>query len=418
MFSSIFITNKTSIDNNSKRHIFEVFVLLLLSQPFVIRQLFPLPSGIKILFFFCALFGLEMMICNKRLINTRLLFVFIIQIISWAFFMLFHGDRLYIDRIIFLLFSCEFFILFYKEELLRSFLRVYNNIILLMAIGGVIAFFLVLFGVLQPLFEYINIDGRSGYFFGFTFTNTYFGNIIRYAGLFDEPGAMAYWGMFAIIINKLFFKNSKYEIVLAMCLCFTFSLAFFIQILVYILLFHIDIHNFKNTILVLLLITGISFCFYKTKDTSFDLYEYTFKRLEIDESTGLLEGDNRTELADNAKDIFINNPIMGIGPKTASEFGTTITDNPFETLAVDGIVGTIITYLPLLLLLFLNFTNKSIIIKIVIILAIGYAQRPFHYNCLHYLMLFSLYKMVLIEKANSNMSICKNIHKQKIIKYA
>ena len=71
-------------------------------------------------------------------------------------------------------------------------------------------------------------------------------------------------------------------------------------------------------------------------------------------------------------------------------------DNPFEILAKDGIIGLVVTYLPLLVVL-LKFSrrNKDVFFAGLILTA-GYLQRPFHVNLLHNLMLYGF--VILIYK--------------------
>ena len=95
----------------------------------------------------------------------------------------------------------------------------------------------------------------------------------------------------------------------------------------------------------------------------------------------------RYELAEEAKQTFMSNPFFGIGAKKMDE-GTYMGDNPYETLAKDGIIGTVVTYLPLLFLLY-KYRRKDVL-SAVIVLSAGYAQRPFHMNLIHCLFLYML----------------------------
>ena len=71
-------------------------------------------------------------------------------------------------------------------------------------------------------------------------------------------------------------------------------------------------------------------------------------------------------------------------------------DNPYELLAKDGILGMLITYLPLLWCgLSLRTYRKRKVLFGIFILMLGYMQRPFHVNMMHYMMLFSFMYMTL-----------------------
>ena len=92
--------------------------------------------------------------------------------------------------------------------------KTYDVWLVVQAISGTIGILLVLGGLLQPIFKFVEMDMRPGYFFGLFTTNTYFGGLVRNAGFYDEPGALAFWGIYALIINKMFVKNTKIEILL------------------------------------------------------------------------------------------------------------------------------------------------------------------------------------------------------------
>lgn len=63
--------------------------------------------------------------------------------------------------------------------------------------------------IIAAYFKFVEMDMRPGYFFGLFTTNTYFGGLVRNAGFYDEPGALAFWGIYALIINKMFVKTQK-----------------------------------------------------------------------------------------------------------------------------------------------------------------------------------------------------------------
>ena len=67
--------------------------------------------------------------------------------------------------------------------------------------------------------------------------------ILRIAGFFDEPGTMAFFLVFALLINKVVFNSKKNEILILISGFFTFSLAFYIIGFFYLLFFYF---NFKS----------------------------------------------------------------------------------------------------------------------------------------------------------------------------
>lgn len=271
-----------------------------------------------------------------------------------------------------------------------------------MAIGGAITFILVFCSLIDPLFTFTNQDTRTAYCFGLTCTNTYFGNIIRYSGYFDESGAICNWGIFAILFNKLFFNNRKFEILLVICLALSFSLAFYIQILLYFMLFYSK--NLKRLIwtgsVLLIMILSI----YNFTDRDGAIYQLTFARFEYDESSGNMKGNSRADLIEKAKSYFLINPVLGAGAENIGKIEY-MDDNPYETLAKDGVIGTLFMYIPLLFIIYYGRKNKEILCAI-IILVFGYLQRPYHVDLIHPSMLYSFLALVLINK-ESNIIIHK-----------
>ena len=109
--------------------------------------------------------------------------------------------------------------------------------------------------------------------------------------------------------------------------------------------------------------------------------------LTVERFAGGTIRSGRTEMTAEAKQIFQESPIIGIGAKNLNERGY-FDDNPYEIPAKDGIIGVLITYLPLLIVLFkYGLRDKKVLFAVLILMA-GYLQRPFHVNLLHSMMLY------------------------------
>ncbi len=374
-----------------------VFFILVSAYPFAFCQFIPLPA-INILgfAFFLILFGL--LAWRRKLYSLPLVFnaIFFIQLLIWGFYAVYHSDSSYITRVCFLsvAYMSLLFIHNYSIKGIMGFLNIYRWMILFFAIGGTITFFLVLFDLLDPFFYYTNQDGRVAAFYGLTCTNAFYGTIIRYAGFFDEPGAMAYWGVFALIINRLFFYDTKYEKYLMICLAFTFSMAYYIQLCLF--LFYVK-NKFKALLVFLAVVVTLIFCVQLMKDTDYDISALTIGRFETNSRTGDVAGDNRSELSKLAQEQFLKAPIFGIGAIRMNEIAY-MADNPFEILAKDGIVGELVTYLPLLLIFCWGIKKRRIeCLTSALILFVGYQQRPFHVDLVHPIILYALTISVLLE---------------------
>jgi hypothetical protein len=365
------------------------FLLLISYYPYVFCQFIPFPNVLILSLGFMTAFSLLLLAKRKIVMFPKIVnYIAIIHTVFCLAFFVFHHDSSYLTRIILFLVSYLAIFALYNVNGLGDFMKSYGRFILLMAIGGCLCFFLILFFSYSPLFVFENIDGRTAYCFGITCTNTYLGNIIRYSGFFDEPGAMAYWGMFALLFSRLFFPNSKYDNLLIVLLLLTFSLAYYIQLFFYLLFFRI---RSKKDFLVLIFLGSIIFGItYFSRSSEFDIYRLTFARLELDEDTGIA-GNNRADPTEEAKKNFLSNPIIGIGAKKMENMDY-MADNPYEILAKDGIIGWIVTYLPLLVILMYRCRDKRYLYAI-FILMIGYLQRPFHINFVHYIVLYAFFVM-------------------------
>jgi hypothetical protein len=256
-----------------------------------------------------------------------------------------------------------------------EFIKTYNFWLTFQTVAGAIGFVLVIIGLLDPISKFTEMDGRSGYFYGLFTTNAVFVGFIRNAGFYDEPGSLAVWGIFALLLNKLYINNKKIEYFLIFGLVSTLSMAYFIQVFAYLFFFYKNqrIKILLPTILLLLVLKGLA-----TYNEGLDYA--IFGRFTIDKQTGNLSGDNRTELAERTWKIFKTSPMIGVG---ATNLANTISAkegfvgaNFFFNWAADGLLGVVVTYIPLLYLLKLGQRKQQYTYAFIIIL-LGYLQRPY-----------------------------------------
>jgi len=298
-----------------------------------------------------------------------------------------------------------------KKGGLIPFMRKYNVWILIMAILGSIAFVLVTFFGLSPIsIAEDRGDEREIFNYGLTFSKTiqYGFQTIRYSGFFDEPGAMGYWGMFALLFNKAFIKSNKMEWLLIVFVSLTFSMGFYLQLLIYLLVFNVNFKNIGPSLIILVTVTiGIAIL-YSTKGTDNDwFYERTIGRVETiidaaDEANSALETDNRAEMTELAKKEFHDNPLFG---SSTSEY---ILDNIYEPLARYGIVGSAFILFPFISLLLGALKRKDYdVFKVMLVLCASFVHRPFHNFILYYFMLYCL--IVMSKERWAEMSIQRRL---------
>lgn len=388
-----------------KNKIGKIVILILLftlfcSYPYVFNRFVGLPSSTVVwVISFLIMTILLVALVSKKTTNRHIsndepqkipkefIAVCVLQSIIWLFYASYHGDSAYITRIFFILYSFVAISALQKSIGVSAFIKTNNYIIQWQVILGVIAFFLIFIGILGPVITFDNEDGREAYFYGLTCSNAVYGNVARIAGFFDEPGALAAWGMYALIFNKLFIGNKKVEYFLLFGLISTLSLAYFAQVALYILFFYRK--NTKVIIPVTILLALIFVLIYKQGSDS-EMYLRTFERVDM----AINGKTNRDVMVDNAKYAFMQNPAFGIGASNADKFDS-LTDNPYETLATDGVIGTIFIYLPLIVALLVCKLNKRVLAAIVV-LAVGYLQRPFHISPMHYLHIYCFLYLTIV----------------------
>jgi hypothetical protein len=264
----------------------------------------------------------------------------------------------------------------------------------LMVILGAIAFVLGLMGKIEVFSIHENIGNGTAYNFILTYSNTItvIGKsiIIRVASFFDEPGTFAYFITFTLLINKIYGFSQKMEWILIVGGICTLSLAFYITIILYLILFYGNWKKFKYFFLGLVIISSL---FLYINNSRYDspnnakIYELTIGRTkQTQESDKIVSGDNRSELFAIAFEAFIDSPIIGQGIGYREDvngkyykiyFGA----NLFSPLAQGGIIGFTITFLPFFYWTYLVFVssnsrNKGILISSWTIVAVNFLQRP------------------------------------------
>lgn len=312
---------------------------------------------------------------NEYRLPRPIISLLVLQIAVWAIYSVIHGvDTSYFTRILLLCITYLFLEMQLSGEHL-GLVKTYNLWLAFQAVAGSIGFILALFGILQPIFEFRELDMRPGYFFGFFTTNTYFDGLVRNAGFYDEPGALAFWGMYALIINKLFVDNKKVEILLIFGLISTLSLAYFIQIAVYIFFFYKEKRGKIMPYIVAFLIALILLSSFNERTRN-----AIWGRMEYDKETGTFTGDNRSKMTKVCWDIFKTSPIAGQGARHLIEISQErrvfVGANPNFTLACDGLIGQIIAWSPFFFLFTLRRYDKKYGWAFWILI-LGFLQRPY-----------------------------------------
>lgn len=364
------------------------FYALIAVWPSVFSYMGWLPDakmGYVLLTVFCAGFA---MISKQVSLPNAITVILLAQLGCFTFYSLMFTDSSYMTRCM----VCVITLSLLSIQVQRSKIEFIDTTVgwlTLQALMAIPGFFLTIFGLLHPVSTFIEQDGHYGQFFLLYTTNSTWDGMQRVAGFFDEPGAFAFWGIVALLLNKLFINNNKVEMSLIVGLITTLSMAYFIQIAVYFFLFY------KNH-LSKLLFTVVAFLsiLLALAQFSSEMDHAIFGRFVYDRETGTLQGDNRSESMYSCIKQWQTSPIFGIGAKNLiakSQTGDFFAGaNPLTFLASDGIIGFVILHLPLLYLFKLG-RRRNKYKYAALVLLIGILQRPYDPTQLLYpLMLFTI----------------------------
>ena len=372
-------------------------LLILLMQlsmyPYVFQMFFGFPKENVMSLAFFAIIALYCVRIKRRQsgMPMGLIVIMIIQSVAWLFYYVLFNDTSYFTRIFFIALTfLSLSMLNWKNSVL-IYISVYNKFLTIQGVLGVIAFILVFVGILHPLISIVSDDGYSAiHFYGLTCSNAVLDNFMRVGGFYDEPGAFAFWGMFALLFNKMILEDRRLEIILIISLMFTFSAAYFLLLPVYFICFYST--KLKSLLLILVIIVPMLFLISRTLSSDSHFLRYTVERF----SGGQIKS-TRYDQSDDTKKVFLQSPVFGQGGQNLEKKGGNhFSDNPYEILAKDGVVGFVITYLPLLYIV-LRYKRKKDVLSASAILFLDYLQRPFHINEMHFFMLY-LFCLVTILK--------------------
>lgn len=371
-----------------------LFFSLIAAWPCVFYLMGYLPNykyNIIGLFVSCVLY---LFINQKKIvpIPRPLITIIMVQLATWSIYIIIHRDVSYITRIVFTLTST--LILIIDSQNKQAFLiRIFIYWVTIQCFFSAIAFLLCFGDLLQPISTFEEMDGRVGYNFGICTSNVYIGQFIRPSGFFDEPGALACWGIHALVLNKLFLNKKKIEYCLLICLISTLSLAFFIQSFLYIILFYRK--HFKYIFFITFAFVALLSALIAQDPV---LEKNTIGRLQYDKKEGTFSGDNRSDYRSNAQKVFHSSPIIGVGASNLVNNYEDINSNEYTFLASDGLIGVFITWIPYVFLFKLGRKRKELRYA-VIVLFVGLFQRPFDFNQILYtLIIYSLIKQSLIRQ--------------------
>lgn len=375
-----------------------IWIILISGYPFVFTYILGYPKLLPMLI--ATIFLFMFCISKKASLKREYCIMLNIMLLFYVICIIYHSDAVFISNITQIIIVSVILTALTTVVSIEKFIRQYIKFITTIAVLGAIGAIIVFIFNTPYLFQYAQQDERLANAYFLTVSNTpgppLPHPIIRYSGIFDEPGALAFFCMISLCLNKLYYHSKRIEITLLSVPLLTFSMAYIITVCIYILLFKIK--SIKGYILTLSLffvsITGI----YSLKGTEYhQLYTLSIERFEHDD-TGDLKGNSRAKESENAKNAFLESPIMGIGIDETRA----VNNNYLSILAKYGIIGYILLHIFFIYIVAKTFLStscdKATILKCLLILLINLQQRPFNTNVFYFtsIMLLLIYCDIII----------------------
>lgn len=264
---------------------------------------------------------------------------------------------------------------------LFSIVKLLNSISVIQLLLAVVGLLVVFTNIIEINPIEIDLDsGRKYYHFFITgASNTiirYHDNIlIRPTGYFEEPGAMALFLTWILVLNEFTYKKRGLVIFIVILGMALRSLAFLVSLIAYFSVVLIIKKQFKIIITTILSVILLIVVLRAIDSPHIDLaIDSLIQRISIE--GGRLGGDNR-DMFKMLDYVNFKNVFFGIGNKNVRELhfhhGAPTGASATGFLLKNGIIGYVFLYIPFLYVLYLYRKDKRILFFVVI--AINFLQR-------------------------------------------
>ena len=432
---------------------FLVFLYLILQPPFVFFVILP-PEFNKILIFCVIVLMLVSLLCGRfstlEFHKNPIYACLLVQILYPFIYVIYHSDNPYslsFFSSVLMRGISNFIVIFFIDQKI-GFKNIINrlfSIMILMFLVNLIGYILASTGLISPFSFFLNphrqnynqVTYNYGFFFVLSGTTTTIANLnfFRTSGYFDEPGSYGLIVSFMLLILTLrynlhnslnpIFSDFSYSFSLFLLITSglsTFSLAFYLFILLYFLFLHLDISrsfflffqsqriifslNIKKLsdkgLMLLVLTILIVFVFFSGGVVENAVNSLIFARLEHDDEAGF-KGNNRAESL-KAIPVFLEYPLFGVGAGSSILEGKSV-QSIAGMLSQHGLIGYLMYVMPFwffLIYLLLFKKLKRINFFIAFLLLLNAAQRPYNFVEPFYLIIIGaiFHEMRIFEKSS------------------
>lgn len=223
--------------------------------------------------------------------ESRLYLFYILTTLLYFFLRLVHGMNinglLFSTPLLFLGLVC-FFPDDFCYKVYSKFFTIYAIVLLI----SLASWLLLRFG-LSPSLGIVNHPSqeRSYYSYPFLLVEMSFTNAVRFNGPYDEPGVVGTLSALILCINKFRLKDWR-NIVILIAGLLSLSLFFYVLCGVYLLLYSLVI---QKKPVVTAIVLGLFVAFFVATQSNDIMYQYMWRRMELNEDRTGIEGDNRMD---------------------------------------------------------------------------------------------------------------------------
>lgn len=269
---------------------------------------------------------------------------------------IFWEDVRYVFANIFLI-GVLFLLQFSTKQVVHAAVNIASVVLLVIVSGAVIGFLWAYLG-LQALWEFPRPgdDTQIIRLFFSTLTNAWWGNVIRPAGIYDEPGALSLYICSLAATRHLLGKSNRLTWSLLTLGLVTLSLAHVVYLVFHLLAERATKTNVKTFFFIIIAFIVVAY----SSGFNLILKENLAQRFTVSEGTYLIQGDNRSYRMFNAIEIIKNDTsilFFGADPSCRFEYEycqrlfPPIGENPLTPLFTNGLFITWPFYISLFFLL-------------------------------------------------------------------
>lgn len=213
--------------------------------------------------------------------------------------------------------------------------------------------------------------------------------IARTAGPFDEPGQFVFVLWHCIILNEITTKNIKFRNLMVIGGIFTFSLAHYICLIMFIVW---EVFGKGSILKKSLYVTSIYifvFALYKSNQVVARVIDYAFLgRVNVNSGAANV-ASNRLKYTSDVWSMMNEKPFYGVGRSGVE----VVAANFVDILYTYGLISGLLLAFPVLLLSYLLLSRGRVALSLIILVL--YAQRPSFFQVINMSLVFFMLHIIL-----------------------